>query len=100
MMSGRFSQLLQRIKQQVFIVENGLLVLLLTGMILLAMLQIVLRNGWDTGLSWADPTLRVAVLWVTLLGAMAATRAPPPMTPSQPPCWCSCTQRTTPGEFP
>ncbi len=73
-MSGRFSQILQRAKQQISTIENSLLVLLLTGMILLATLQIVMRNGWATGLSWADPTLRVAVLWITLLGAMAATR--------------------------
>ncbi len=66
--------LLQRAQQRILTIENGLLVLLLTGMILLATLQIVLRNGWSTGLSWADPALRVAVLWVTLLGAMAATR--------------------------
>ena len=74
MMGKRPTQRLQRIKQQILTVENGLLVLLLTGMILLATLQIVLRNGWATGLSWADPILRVAVLWITLLGAMAATR--------------------------
>jgi len=73
-MSERFSQILLRAKQQIFTIENSLLVLLLTGMILLATLQIVLRNGWATGLSWADPSLRVAVLWITLLGAMAATR--------------------------
>jgi len=66
--------LLQRTQQHILTIENSLLVLLLTGMILLATLQIVLRNGWSTGLSWADPSLRVAVLWITLLGAMAATR--------------------------
>lgn len=48
--------------------------LLLTGMILLATTQILLRNLWDTGLAWADPSLRIAVLWVALLGALAATR--------------------------
>ncbi len=66
--------LLQRIQQHILTIENSLLVLLLTSMILLATLQIVLRNGWSSGLSWADPSLRVAVLWITLLGAMAATR--------------------------
>jgi len=73
-MSGRLSRLLQSAKLHITRVEGGLLVLMLTGMILLATLQIVLRNFWSTGISWADPTLRVAVLWVTLLGAMAATR--------------------------
>jgi len=73
-MSGAFLRFLQRARQQILTLENGLLVLLLTGMILLATLQIVLRNVWSMGLSWADPALRVAVLWMTLLGAMAATR--------------------------
>jgi TRAP-type C4-dicarboxylate transport system permease small subunit len=54
--------------------EDGLLVVLLSGMILLASAQILLRNLWDSGLVWADPMLRVLVLWLTMLGAMAATR--------------------------
>ncbi|MCW8890197.1 MAG: TRAP transporter small permease [Sedimenticola sp.] len=54
--------------------EDLLLSLLLTGMILLATSQIVLRNIWDYSLSWGDPSLRLMVLWITLLGAMAATR--------------------------
>ena len=54
--------------------ENGLMALLLTSMILLAFAQIMLRNVWDIGLSWSDPLLRIMVLWLGLLGAMAATR--------------------------
>ncbi|WP_428609592.1 TRAP transporter small permease [Sedimenticola sp.] len=54
--------------------EDLLLTLLLTGMILLATGQIMLRNIWDYSLFWGDPTLRLMVLWLTLLGAMAATR--------------------------
>jgi TRAP-type C4-dicarboxylate transport system permease small subunit len=50
------------------------LALLLTAMILLAPLQIFLRNFFDQGISWADPVLRVLVLWVGLLGAVAASR--------------------------
>ena len=48
--------------------------LLLSAMILLATTQIALRNLLETGISWADPTLRILVLWLSLLGAMAATR--------------------------
>lgn len=55
-------------------VEDGFLALLLGSMILLAPLQIFLRNFFDIGISWADPTLRVLVLWVGLMGALAATR--------------------------
>ena len=48
--------------------------LLLLVMILLATAQILLRDLLETGLSWADPVLRLLVLWLALLGAMAATR--------------------------
>lgn len=58
----------------ILLIEDGLLVLLLTLMILLASTQILLRNFFDTGISWGDPALRLMVLWVALLGAMAATR--------------------------
>ncbi|MBT2988926.1 MAG: C4-dicarboxylate ABC transporter permease [gamma proteobacterium symbiont of Ctena orbiculata] len=65
---------LKRIKQLILIFEDGLMVLLLSATILLAASQIVLRNLFDSGLIWADPTLRIMVLWLALLGAIAATR--------------------------
>jgi len=55
-------------------VEDGILVLLLSAMIALAGTQIVLRNLWDTSIGWGDPLLRVTVMWVGLLGVMAASR--------------------------
>jgi TRAP-type C4-dicarboxylate transport system permease small subunit len=55
-------------------IEEALLALLLGGMILLAALQIGLRSLLGTGLPWADPLLRVLVLWVGLLGAVTASR--------------------------
>ena len=54
-------------------VEEVILALLLVGMILLASLQVVLRNIWDTGISWADSTLQNATLLLGLLGAAVAT---------------------------
>ncbi len=56
-------------------IEDGMMVCMLTSMILLAVGQIALRNLFDTSISWGDPLLRVMVLWIALLGAMAATRA-------------------------
>lgn len=56
------------------VIEDGLLVLMLSLMIILAGSQIVARNFFDSGFAWGDPSLRVMVLWVGLLGAMAATR--------------------------
>ena len=55
-------------------VETLLLVLVLGTMILVAATQIVLRNFWGTGFDWADEALRIMVLWVTMLGAVAASR--------------------------
>lgn len=54
--------------------ENAILVLLLGAMITLAGAQIILRNIFDSGLSWSDPLLRVLVLWVGMFGAMIATQ--------------------------
>ncbi len=63
-----------RLSRITTLVENTLMALLLLGMIFLATGQIVMRNVWDTGLAWSDPLLRIMVLWLGLLGAMAATR--------------------------
>lgn len=54
--------------------EDGLLALLLCTLVLLAPTQIILRNFFDAGWIWADPFLRVLVLWLALLGALAASR--------------------------
>jgi TRAP-type C4-dicarboxylate transport system permease small subunit len=55
-------------------VEDSFLVILLAAMIGLAVLQIILRNLFDSGLPWIDPLLQMLVLWVGLAGAMIATR--------------------------
>ncbi len=56
------------------VVESGLLVILLAAMAVLALWQIVERNFFQTAVVWIDPLLRVLVLWVGLLGAVAAAR--------------------------
>lgn len=55
--------------------EDALLVLLLSGMILLAVAQIVLRNVFDIGFVWTDELLRLLVLWLAVAGAVAASRS-------------------------
>ncbi len=45
-------------------IENLLLVGLLGGLVLLASAQIVLRNFFSTGLTWADGLVRLMVLWL------------------------------------
>ena len=54
--------------------EDAVLVILLTSMILLAAGQIVLRNVFDIGFFWTDEMLRLLVLWLAVAGAVAASR--------------------------
>lgn len=54
--------------------EDTLLAALLIVMIVLAAAQILLRNVFDIGLVWADPLLRIMVLWLSLMGALVASR--------------------------
>jgi TRAP-type C4-dicarboxylate transport system permease small subunit len=54
--------------------EDGILVGLLLTMVGVAVMQIVMRNGFDSGFLWAETFLRVLVLWIGLAGAMAASR--------------------------
>ncbi|PLX99437.1 MAG: TRAP transporter small permease [Desulfuromonas sp.] len=54
--------------------EDIFLALLLLVMIVLAVLLIVLRNVFDSGLVWGDELLRILVLWLCMVGSMAASR--------------------------
>jgi C4-dicarboxylate transporter, DctQ subunit len=54
--------------------EDGLLILMLASMVVLAVAQIAWRNFFGAGISWADPLLRTLVLWVALSGAVIASR--------------------------
>ena len=54
--------------------ENGLLTALVLLLVVLAGAQIILRDFFDTGISWADPLMRELVLWTGMLGALAAVR--------------------------
>jgi TRAP-type C4-dicarboxylate transport system permease small subunit len=54
--------------------ENTIIVVTLSIMVLLAFLQVVLRNFFDSGLLWGDILLRHLVLWVGFFGASLATR--------------------------
>ena len=54
--------------------ETVILVGVLSIMVILAFLQVVLRNLFDEGILWGDTFLRHLVLWVGFLGASLATR--------------------------
>lgn len=55
-------------------IEDGILIGLLLLMIFVAVLQIFLRNLFDSGILWGDPLVRTLVLWIGLIGAMVASR--------------------------
>lgn len=55
-------------------VEDAALVVLLALLVLLAFGQIALRQ-LHVSLAWGDPLTRLLVLWVGVLGAVAASRA-------------------------
>lgn len=65
---------LLRLNRGVAWVEDTLLVVILAAMMLLAGSQIFMRNFMDSGFALTDPLLRIGVLWLGLLGALAATR--------------------------
>lgn len=54
--------------------EQGLLAVFLSLMVIVAFLQIVLRNFLATGFSWGDEVVRYCVIWVGFLGAALATK--------------------------
>ncbi len=55
--------------------ENGALVILLGGLMLLAVAQIVLRVFFSFGFVWADELVKLFVLWIALVASIAASRS-------------------------
>ena len=69
-MTDRWDRMDDRIAR----VEETLLVSFLGFIIIIAFLQIVLRNLFSTGLDWGDTLLRNLVLWIGFIGATLATK--------------------------
>ncbi len=66
--------MLARALRALHLAEDAVLALALSGLLGLAVLQIVLRVGFDAGLSWGEPVSRAGVLWLAMLGALGAAR--------------------------
>jgi C4-dicarboxylate transporter, DctQ subunit len=66
--------ILEKINHYISRFEQWILVSVTVFMVILAFLQVVLRNLFDYGLLWADPLLRHLVLWVGFIGASLATK--------------------------
>ena len=56
------------------VVENVALVALLGGMMLLAVAQIVMREVFNSGVAWGGEVLKLMVLWLAMIAAIAASR--------------------------
>jgi len=72
--NGRLLLLLARLDRAGRLVENLALVVLLGGMVVASVGQIILREIFETGIIWADEFVRLLVLWLAMVGTIAATR--------------------------
>lgn len=70
----KFKQLLGRLEGAGAALETILLVSILTAMMLVAVGQIVMREAFGTGFGWADELVRLMVLWLAMIGSIAACR--------------------------
>ncbi len=66
--------LLGRLEKAGAALETVMLVSLLTAMMLVAVGQIIMREGFGTGFGWADELIRLMVLWLAMLASIAACR--------------------------
>lgn len=53
--------------------EEVIVTTLLSSILILAIIQIILRNIFNDGLLWGESLLRVLVLWLGMAGAILAT---------------------------
>ncbi len=72
---SRISEGLKNLEKAGAWIETAILALILGGMILLAGGQIIGRNIFGVVFFQSDELLRLMVLWLTLAGAVAASRA-------------------------
>lgn len=65
--------LLERVNSGIAFLEKILLVIILTAMIGVSIIEIVLRNFFETDISSADIIIRHLILWVCFIGASLTT---------------------------
>jgi TRAP-type C4-dicarboxylate transport system permease small subunit len=66
--------LLDRLDKAGRLVENVFLVGLLSSMMLLSVAQIIAREVFETGFYWSGGLVKIMVLWLAMVGAVAACR--------------------------
>ena len=65
---------LNKINNWISLLEDWILVSIVLFMVLMAFLQVILRNIFDMGIIWGDILLRHLVLWIGFIGASLATK--------------------------
>lgn len=65
---------LARINSNLEKLEDFLLPALFILTLILSVIQIIMRNVFSSGIVWADPLLKIMVLWLGMFGALYATR--------------------------
>ena len=70
----KIKHLLGQLEKAGTALETIMLVSMLTAMMLVAVGQIIMREGFGTGFGWADELVRLMVLWLALVGSIAACR--------------------------
>ena len=73
-MTHGLPSLLARLERFGKLAENAALVVLLGSLVLLAVGQIILREVFETGFFRADELIKLLVLWLAMVGSVAATR--------------------------
>lgn len=66
--------ILSRTLKIIYLIEDGIVAIILSSILLLSLYQIILRNFFNEGIIWGDGLVKVLVLWLGMAGAMVATR--------------------------
>lgn len=66
--------ILHKIHRFLLNTETLILIALFISLVVLAVVQILLRNVFASGILWAESYVRIIVLWIAMLGAMIASR--------------------------
>jgi len=70
----KIRQSLARLEQFGTALETVALVMMLSAIIIIGVAQIVLREFFNSGIVWADELIRLIVLWLAMVGSIAACR--------------------------
>ncbi len=70
-MSDSVTSLLGQAQRAMCVIEKYMLTAMFFTMLMLALVQIILRNFFEFGLVWSETLTRLLVFWTVMVGAMA-----------------------------